>query len=162
MAPSAPGRILNISTTCARRAKQVPFSVRQLPISAGHPSNDSQAGGFQNDQKVPYFRDRGNCYMNMLQTYFPENVDWVTVCDILPHRLEKSLSDLWLCPPDRLLDQGRSGKHAGYCHCGDTGLLSLRHRHVRHALRMPCFDGEAAGSLPQQVSGSGRKPKADR
>ena len=28
--------------------------------------------------------------MNMLQAYFPENVEWVTVCDILPDRLEKA------------------------------------------------------------------------
>lgn len=37
--------------------------------------------------------DRGTCYMNMLKRFYQDDLEWVTVCDILPDRLEKAYSE---------------------------------------------------------------------
>jgi predicted dehydrogenase len=34
--------------------------------------------------------DRGNCYMGMISEYYDGEIEWSTICDILPDRLEKA------------------------------------------------------------------------
>ena len=37
--------------------------------------------------------DRGNCYMNMLRQHYDDILEWDTVCDILPGRMDKAYAD---------------------------------------------------------------------
>ena len=37
--------------------------------------------------------DRGNCYMRMARQYYNDTVEWDTVCDILPERMDKAAQD---------------------------------------------------------------------
>jgi len=77
--------------------------------------------------------DRGGCYMNMIKNNYSDAVEWETICDILPDRMEKSFKEFGFKSKEASWEKAIRDSRAdiviiaapAYFHC-DMAMFAMR------------------------------------